>query len=230
MTPKIMIGMPVGSGSLPWPTAVSLMSTVRVCDRESIPVRIEAPVGCSVVTWARSAVAGAFLKSDFTHLFWIDSDMVWSPNDFFRLVGFAATHDLIGGAYALKKEPAQCFINLPGAEGEREINGFGNVRVLSLGLGFTIVRREVMEKIAATKEIVRDTLQGTEYPDIFRIGRRADGGALGEDVAFFEDAAALGYQAWLDPSIRLGHIGMKIYRSDVIDALGLQDYAQEKAA
>lgn len=225
--PKVVIGMPVGSGSIPWPTAVSLMATVRVLDREKIPVRIEAPTGCSVVQWARSAVAGAFLKSDFTHLFWIDSDIVFSPNDFIRLLGFGASHDAIGGAYALKKEPAQCFINLPGAEGEREVNGFGNVRVASLGLGFTLVRREVMTTLAATKEIVRDSLNGTEYPDIFRVGRRANGGALGEDVAFFEDVAALGYAAWLDPSIKLGHVGTKIYTGDVIGALGLQDYVKE---
>jgi hypothetical protein len=226
--PKIVIGMPVGSGSIPWPTAVSLLATVRVLDKEKIPFRIEAPVGCSVVTWARNAVAGAFLRSDFTHLFFIDADMVWAPNDFFRLVAFGATHDMIGGAYALKKDPPQCFVNLPGAEGEREVNGFGNVKVTSLGLGFTIIKREVMERLAATKETVTDSLNGMSHPDIFRIGRRPNGGALGEDVAFFEDAAALGYQAWLDPSIKLGHVGQKIYTADVIDALGLNEYVKEE--
>jgi hypothetical protein len=225
--PKVMIGMPVASWQIPWPTAVSLMSTVRFCDREKLPVRIESPVGCSVVTWARSAVAGGFLKSDCTHLFWIDADMVWSPNDFARLVGFAAAHPVIGAAYTLKKDPPEVFINTVG-EGSYEINGHGNVRVKSLGLGFTIVQREVMEKLAATKPTMIDSLNGLECPDMFRIDRRAGGGALGEDVAFFEDVAALGYDVWLDPSINPGHFGTKIYRGDVIDALGLQDYAKEK--
>src|SRR5438270_6692000 len=103
--PKVMVGMPIGSGSIPWPTAVSLMATVRACDEDKLPIRIEAPVGCSVVQWARSAIAESFLKSESTHLFWIDSDIVWSPADFFRLVGFAAILDVVCAAYPFKKEP-----------------------------------------------------------------------------------------------------------------------------
>jgi hypothetical protein len=102
------------------------------------------------------------------------------------------------------------------------------VRVKSLGLGFTIVKRAVMEKLAAGKPMMRDSLNGTEYPDLFRLDRRADGGAVGEDVAFFEDVAALGYNVWLDPSINPGHFGNKIYRGDSINALGLDAYAKEK--
>jgi hypothetical protein len=223
-----MIGMPVGSGSIPWPTAVSLMSTVRVLDQEKIPVRIVAPVGCSVVTWARSAVVGAFLASECTHLFWVDADMVWTPNDFIRLLGFAASHDVIGAAYALKKDPPQVFVNAVGENDERTVNGHGNVQVKSLGLGFTIVRREPLEKLVSTKPILRDTLNGYECRDVFRLGRRDNGNAIGEDVAFFEDLAALGYDIWLDPSIQLGHIGPKTYTGDVIDALGLTEYVKEK--
>ncbi len=55
---------------MPWPTAVSLISTIRVLDKEGIPLRIESFTGCSIVQWARSVIVGKFLKSDFTHLFW----------------------------------------------------------------------------------------------------------------------------------------------------------------
>jgi hypothetical protein len=227
--PRVMIGMPIGSGSIPWPTAVSLMSTLRACDKENVVARISAPTGSSVVTWARSAVVGEFLKSDCTHLFWIDSDIAWKPADFFRLVGFAALHDMIGAAYMLKKEPAQCVVNVP-VPGEYEVNGLGNVRVKSLAMGFTICKREVIEKVAATKPVLKDALAGIEYPDFFRLGRRADGYAVGEDIAFFEDAAELGFKAWLDPSINLFHVGQKLYGGDVIDALGLQEFVKEKQA
>ena len=220
--------MPIGSGSIPWPTAISLMSTVRSLDRAQIQVQVEAPVGCSVVTWARDAVVGEFLKSDFTHLFWVDSDIVWLPKDFIRLLGFGAIYPIIGAAYPLKKDPPTVLINTVGEKGDRAVNGHGNVQVKSLGLGFTCVQREVIAHLASTKLTVRDTLNNTEYPDMFRIGRKPDGGALGEDVAFFEDLDALGYEAWLDPSVKLGHVGPKIYTGDVIAALGLNDYTQEK--
>lgn len=222
-----MIGMPIGSGSIPWPTAVSLMATVRACDKAGIPVQISAPTGSSVVTWARNAVVGAFLSSDCSHLFWIDSDMVWRPADFIRLLGFAANHDLIGATYMLKREPAQCVVNVPDPE-HYEINGFGNIRVKSLAIGFTVVQRKVIEKIAATKETMNDALSGHSYPDFFRLSRNPKTGApLGEDILFYEDAAAHGFTGWLDPSIQLGHIGTKEYTGDVIAALGLEGYAKE---
>lgn len=220
-----MIGMPVGSGSVPWPTALALMATVRKCDTAGIPIKLSAPVGSSVVTWARNAVVGDFLRSDCTHLFWIDSDIVWRPADFFRLVGFGANHDLIGAAYPLKREPIKYVVNLPHPE-HYEINGFGNVRVQSLPLGFTICRREVIERVAATKEMLHDDISDVDYPDFFRLGRsKTRNSPLGEDIAFYDDAADLGFKGWLDPSIRLEHVGTKAYSGDVIAALGLEDHA-----
>ena len=224
--PRIMVGMPIGSGTIPWPTALSLMTAVRLCDREKIPVRISAPTGSSMVLWARSAIVGEFLRSDCTHLFWIDSDLCFTPNDFFRLVGFGANHDIISGAYPLKADPPRFVVNYPEPD-TYEINKLGNVRIKSLAMGFTICTREVIEKIAATKETLHDELSGATYPDFFRVGRRKNGGPIGEDIAFFEDAAELGFKAWLDPSIRLGHIGVREYQGDVIAALGLQDFVKE---
>lgn len=227
--PKLMIGMPVGSGSLPWLTAVSLMNTVRACDKEGVSVKVEAPVGCSVVQWARSAVVNSFLKTDCTHLFWIDADIVWTPDDFFRLVGFGAVLDVVGATYPLKREPIELFVNFPNAGGtEYEANGLGCIKIESLGLGFTIMKRAVIEKVAATKPTLRDALNGTEGRDVFRVDRTSDGGARGEDVAFFADIREQGFDVWLDPSVNVGHVGMKIYRSDVIDALGLQDFAKQE--
>lgn len=223
--PKVMIGMPVGSGSVPWPTAMSLMSTVRACDKAGVPVRVEAPVGCSVVQWARSVVADAFLKSDCSHLFWVDADIVFTPNDFFRILGFGAVLDVVGATYPFKKDPPGYLINLAGEPGKVEVNALGCVKVKSMGLGFTLMKRAVVERVAASKPRVNDRLNGVEYADIFRVDRTKQGGPRGEDVAFFTDVRGFGYDVWLDPSVNVGHVGQKIYTGDVIDALGLQEFA-----
>lgn len=220
--PRVMIGMPVGSGSIPWPTALSLLGTVRACDKAGVPLRIEAPVGCSVVQWARSVVAESFLKGDSTHLFWIDSDIVWTTDDFFRILGFGAVLDVVGATYPLKREPAGYLINLP--EAGIEVNGLGCIKVESMGLGFTVMKRAVVEKVAETKPRVYDPANDIEYADIFRVDRAASG-PRGEDVAFFADVRKAGFKVWLDPSVDIGHHGSKIYRGNVIDALGLQDFA-----
>lgn len=212
------------------------MSTVRVLDREKIPFKIEAPTGCSIVQWARSAVAEAFLKTDFSHLFWIDADVTWTPDDFIRILGFGGILDVVGATYPFKKDPPGFLINTEGAPGKLEVNGLGLVKVKSMGLGFTLVKRHVLEMVAADKEWVYDPLNGVERREIFRVDRtpekhkvggRTLPGPRGEDVAFFHDVREKGFDAWLDPSVKLGHIGSKTYRGDPIEALGLQEFAKE---
>lgn len=223
--PKITIGMPCGKGSLPWFTAMSLLNTVRACDKEGVPIEIESIVGCPIVQWARSIIVEKFLKSDSTHLFWIDDDIAWTPDDFFRVVGFGAVLDVVGATYPFKKEEVSYLINFVGEPDKFEVNGLGCIKIKSMGLGFTIMKRAVVEKVAATKERVSDPANGVTYVDVFRVDRKT-GGPRGEDIAFFDDIREQGFDVWLDPSINLGHIGQKMYRGDVIDALGLQDHVK----
>lgn len=226
--PSVMVGMPVGSGNIPWETAVSLISTVRVLDREGIKFKIESPVGCSVVQWARSTIVGAFLRQpEFTHLLWADADLFWTPNDFFRLLGFGAVLDVVGATYPFKKEPTGFLVNLAGEPGKVEVNGLGCVKIKSMAIGFTLVKRAVIEKIAATKPMVHDPLNKVDYPEFFRVDLNAQGGPRGEDVAFFDDVHAAGFDCWLDPSIQLGHVGRKVYSGDPIESLGLSAYTKE---
>ena len=221
--PRLMIGMPIGTGTLPWPTALSLMNTVVACKEENVPCTLEVVAGCSVVTWARSAIVASFLKSDCTHLFWIDSDMVWTLDDFFRLVGFGAVLDVVGATYPLKKlSPMTFIVSHVGKPGEYEMNRLGCIKIRGMGLGFTIMKREVVEKVAAGKPIRRDPVTGAEVPDVFRIDHE------GEDIAFMTDARAAGYDVWLDPSISLGHIGPMVFKGDVLAAFGLSHLAKEK--
>jgi len=39
----------------------------------------------------------------------------------------------------------------------------------------------------------------------------ADFEERGEDYSFFTDVRSLGYKVWLDPSVKPGHIGAKVY-------------------
>lgn len=222
--PRVMIGMPIGSGTLPWATALSLMKTVDACRATEVPCQIEVVAGSSVVTWARSGIADAFLKSDFTHLFWIDSDIVWEPRDFFRLLGFGAAYSVVSAVYPFKRQPITFLINHVGNPDQYHVNGHGLIKMNGTGLGFTLVQREVMEKVAATKTKRRDPITGQEYADIFRIDHE------GEDLAFFSDVRALGYDLWFDPSIQLGHYGAAIYKGDPLQALGLSELMKEKKA
>jgi hypothetical protein len=88
--------------------------------------------------------------------------------------------------------------------------------VSGLAIGFTCVRRDLVEAWAATKERMYHAGNDQMILDAFVLDakRHNDGvkHSRGEDGAFFDDMRALGYKAWLDPTIELGHVGTKEYR------------------
>lgn len=216
---RIDIGMPVHSGFVPYPTAASLVDTVREMTLKRLPVRHISPCGSSILIDARSAVVDQFLKGDGTHLFWIDADMNWHPRDFALLVAKGTVVDVVGAAYTQKAEPPRFMVRAP----KNTPNGYGLLEVAGLGLGFTIMKREVVEKVAATKPMV--TTNGATMREVFQFGRTSDGHRMGEDIAFFEDIRAAGYTVWCDPSINIQHVGLKMYGGDVAKALGGGDAA-----
>lgn len=214
--------MPIGPGTLPWATALSLLKVTAACKDEGIPLQLEVVAGCSVVSWARSCIADAFLKSDYDKLLWVDSDIVFTVGDFARLLSLSNMLDVVGATYPFKKLPLTCVVNNDGEPGQYQINGLGCVKVKSMGLGFTMVNRRVMEAVAKGKTSRRDPISGNTHIDMFRIDHE------GEDIAFFTDVRAAGYDVWLDPSISVGHFGNMVYKANVIEAMGLQDYIKQE--
>lgn len=210
---SVVIGMPLGP-YLPWQTAISLAGTTAACAVRGIPCEVTAVAGSSIVTDARTKVADGQLASEAARVFFIDSDIVWAPADFLRLLLLSTKMPVVCGAYPQKNEKRMLPVSrLPG---ELETNEYGCYRVRGAGLGFTVVRREVLERLAATKPRVYDPEMGADLADLFRLdravneqGRRV---ALGEDTIFFDDVRGLGYDCWLDPSIDLGHVGSHVYR------------------
>jgi hypothetical protein len=222
---SVAIGIPTGP-TLPWPTALSLSRTVHACAMRGIDVTICHCAGSAIITLARSLVAHRFLQTDKKRLFWIDSDIEWEPDDFLRLLGLSEKMDIVCGAYPLKREDRKNFVVRHPDATKVTINPYGCVKIDGTGLGFVVMKREVIEKLAATKPQVLNESSGETIADIFRIDT-VDGRLRGEDIAFFDDLKALGYETWLDPTVELGHIGFKTYTGDVVKAFGLEHIYQK---
>jgi hypothetical protein len=91
-----------------------------------------------------------------------------------------------------------------------------------MGLGFTVISREVMDRLAdrAPKLVFPD---GPEpKPHIFR-SDSFNGAVRGEDMAFFSDIHDLGYKVWLDPAVELGHVGTYVYRASFLKLMQQQE-------
>lgn len=211
------IGMPCGP-NIPWQTAMSLARTVHACGVAGIPLNLHVIAGSSDVVIARDVVLTNFLASDEKFLFWIDSDIGWTPEDFFRVLRLAKDLGVACATYPLKRDDAECVVNF--VEGA-DPHPTGCVEIVGTGLGFCCVRRDIVDAFAATKQRMIHDGNGREIIDAFYLPRKrhADGKihAGGEDGGFYDDLRTLGYKIWLDPTINLEHVGPKAYRAAMLD-------------
>jgi hypothetical protein len=216
---NVMVGIPAGR-DLPALTVKSLMSTQALCRDVQVPFQMGMVIGSSVVQWARDEVVDLFLQSDATRLFWIDSDMVWEPQQFMRLLALSQYRDVICAAYPAKQDRPTFYVNWD--EGRLTQGEYGLIEINGVGLGFTVMHRRVVEQLAANADRVFDDVAKREMAAVFRIGKTPEGRRQGEDMAFFSDIRALGHKIFLDPTVDLGHHGSKTYTGSIRDALELK--------
>ena len=210
---SVCIGIPLRN-PFPPKTVASLCATVHRLTLMGIKHRLS--MNISLVEIARDNVLDEFLKSGMQKLFWIDSDMVWSPEDFLIMLALSTKVDVVGAAYPAKVEgPLTFYANF---DAERNTGPYGLQEVKGLGLGFTIVDRKVCEQLAANAPKVKDQIAGNEVASVFRVDVTPDGYRRTEDMAFFADIRELGHTVWLAPTIELGHIGEREWRGRIMDA------------
>ena len=128
----------------------------------------------SLITRARNYLVDEFLRSDYTHMLFIDSDIHYSPQDIIALM--ALDKDVIGGPYPKKSmnwgNIAQAARNHPELEPKELENLVGEyvfnvvkgtqsfqvsepLEVLEIGTGHMMIKRHVFEKMAAEYPLIR---------------------------------------------------------------------------
>jgi hypothetical protein len=215
---SVCIGMPSTRDIHPL-TVKSLFATQMLCLQYKIPCQLAMVAGNAVVQWARDEVIDLFLQSTSNRLFCIDSDIVWDAKDFVRLLALSQVKDVLCASYTAKKDQPTFYIR---HDPEKlTMDEYGLIEVMGAGLGFTVIRREVVERIYGKSPRLFDEISGREMASIFHVGS-IEGKRRGEDMSFFEAIIGEGYKINLDPSINLGHIGMKVYTGKVMDALRLE--------
>jgi hypothetical protein len=145
---------------------------------------------------ARTELAETFLRTDCTHILWLDDDNIPKEDHLIRLV----EHNLplVSGLYFRRVEPFEPIIMVKrdgGLGTERKPDLYRNgkkglMQIHSTGMGFMLVRREVLEKIHEMNMPMFDIR-----------------GGVGEDIWFCIQAQGAGYEIWLDTSVEVGHLG-----------------------
>lgn len=222
---SVFLAMPVNRDP-PMETVLSLLETASLFTAKNVPLNQHFNIGSSIITAARSRCVHDFLKSDATHLFWVDSDIGWHAKDFLKLVCLCTKLDCVGATYPKKRDPLDFILMIqPGLE--VEMNDHGCIPVDGMGLGFACIKREIIEKLVAKAPKLLFPDCDDPIAHVFREGV-VNGLFQGEDSCFFEDIRALGHTVWMDPSVHLKHVGSKAYAGAFIDIM--ERHAIPKAA
>jgi hypothetical protein len=128
----------------------------------------------SLITRARNYLVDEFLRSDYTHLLFIDSDIHYNPQDVIAML--ALDKDVIGGPYPKKSinwgNVAQAARSHPEMEakeleqlvgeyvfnvvkGTKQFTVTDPLEVMEIGTGFMLVKKQVFEKMEKEYPMIR---------------------------------------------------------------------------
>lgn len=160
----------------------------------------------SAVHRARNQCVHAFLKTDYSHLMFIDADIEFTIDDVGLLHNLDT--DIAVGCYRMKRDDAPYAAWSDGKLVTLSKLPKKPFPVQYAGTGFMLIKREVLTTLA-TKD---NEYEGKDGPmhQIFDFPIR-DNIELSEDYAFCEDARKANYSVIMHPDVKLKHWGVKAY-------------------
>lgn len=163
----------------------------------------------SLITRGRNTIADMFLKTDYEALLFIDADIRFSTEDVAKLWNLNAP--IAVGAYRMK-----CAEKKWGAWADGEMVDLDDIvedaepfEVDYAATGFMMIQRDVFEKMKPEVESYYE--EGERFA--FFQDPIVDGFHMSEDYFFCSTWRNLDGKILLDPSIKLGHVGVTEYAS-----------------
>jgi len=210
MTPPVlMLGMPV-HGQVDARVMLSLAQTSAYLTAHGIRWAMHCTMQEASVSRARNHTVAAFLRSGAERLLFIDSDMVWTPEDVAAIL--ATDEDIVASAYAKKLPGTPDLVGrrLPGGEERGPL-----VECDRLGTGFMLMGRAGIDRmISAYPETAyvpeAGTDAGTTVYALFHEATHA-GQFYGEDWNYSRLWRDIGGRLWMHTGIKPGHVGTHVY-------------------
>lgn len=147
--------------------------------------------GLSLVYAARDYLASYAITNDFTHVLWIDADMVFTP-DLLEDLRFCGKDFVTGVAHSRRPPYNSCTFSDISVNNIQRIGEYPSApfRIAGCGFACVLIKTEILKAVMMT------------YKSCFLPERY-----YGEDIAFCKRATELGYEIWCEPTARVGHIG-----------------------
>jgi hypothetical protein len=239
--PHVMVATPCYGGMTTAIYTRSMLALAAACAGRGVRLSAHIDAAEAMISKARAELAAVFMESDATHLMFIDADIGFEPDQFFRLLSLDV--DVAAASYPFKRidwEKARrvALAGLPNLEAASldyvvdwgvdntpiaAVKDFARVR--RAPMGFMLIRRSVVQRLREAhpelryKHISRHGDHAKDLPYRFALFESTieEGGLyLTEDYAFCRRWTELGGEIWLDIKSRLTHYGPHAFRGDLL--------------
>lgn len=233
-TKRIAIATPAYGGQVTVNYLQSLLATYAKLTQYRVIMDLICIPNESLVPRARNSALKTFLAGDATNLLFIDADMGWNPDSPIRLL--AADKDFVAAAGPRKATPTSFCVNFDGPNLATDADT-GCVAVDEVGSGFMMLSRSCVEKMVAAhpETEYQDLADGQTYHALFdtSLSLSKEGGPRtywSEDYTFCQRWRATGGTIWVDPTIRLEHVGSHTWEGALVQTFKRVDAPMLMAA
>lgn len=143
---------------------------------------------------ARTFCVQDAIEKKATHIFFVDSDMSFPPDTLEKLL--AHNKEIVTVEYNRRKLPSESVTTPLEKKSETKL-----YKARNIGGGCLLIKLEIFSRIL--KPLAKPW---------FNFGRGRDGMVvIGEDTWFANTARDAGIDSWIDPTIKVGHVGEYLY-------------------
>ena len=200
---RVMLGTPTYDGNLSAFYVNSLIETLKIAENYEVEILPLFICYDALVQRARNDIVKAAIEAEVDNLVFIDADIMWGPEDFFKLLNHKL--DVVGGVYPKKSDKPAFNMKVlsPNIEIKDDL-----MEVECVGTGMLCISSTALELLWANSE---------EYHNGDRTSRMVfdiqvvEGELVSEDNIFCHKWRALGRQVWIDPYVQCNHVGVKVY-------------------
>ncbi len=171
-------------------------------------VTIDDECGNTDISDARAAIVARFLKGEGTDLVFVDHDVLWQAGAMVKLVDYPV--DFVAGVYPRRAEPIEYsvrYLDKPELQADPQT---GLLEVAGVAAGFMRCSRSMLERMVRDYAGLSYTRQEKSFCGLFD-PYRLDDRKLSEDYSFCQRWRDINGKVWIDPEIRMGHVGSKVF-------------------
>lgn len=176
-----------------------LMALLDQLKRDGVDYTLDIDSG-TLVYIARERISNKAINDGYSHVLWLDSDMIFQPTILDDLM-FSGKSFVTGVYHARRKGHVSCIFKVIDIhKGVERFEEYPNeaFRIAGCGFGCVLIETDILKAVTLNKGPCFLPIAG-----------------YGEDLAFCKRATEMGFEIWCEPSVVCGHIGhIAIYPED----------------